>query len=220
MKKVGGISALTIGVLYSVITYLYISSGKLPDDPAKALEHLNNYRSEWIGIIVLSIITDILYIPFIISLFNNLSKNNLFKVIVGSALIIVFVIIDLVYTWPGYTQLMKLSEDSKSFLTLSQNSFILLSSASLLKILNSPLTAFYLIFLPSIGIALVCLGISKSRFGVPIIVLGCLIGFTGVISSIGFIFFKPLGIGFIITSILTLLWLFAIGYKLLKSSDL
>ncbi|MBN8694611.1 MAG: hypothetical protein J0L69_15560 [Bacteroidetes bacterium] len=219
MKKIGGLSALTIGALYIVITYLYVSSGKLPDDPTKALKHLNTYRCEWIGIIILSIITDILFIPLIISLFNNLSKNNLYQVSVGSALIILFVVIDLIYTWPGYIQLLRFSEDSKSFLALSQNSFILLSSSSLIKMLNSPLSAFYLISLPSIGIALVCLGIPKSSFGSTGKVLGYVIGITGVMSSVGFTFFKPFGIGFILTSILTILWLFAIGYKLLKLID-
>ena len=58
--RLGGISAIALGLCYVIITALYILSGALPTGGEEWLRHLAKHTAEWWGILGLSVLTDFL----------------------------------------------------------------------------------------------------------------------------------------------------------------
>jgi hypothetical protein len=65
-RRVGGLSAVVLGVSYLAITVLYLIGGApLPDNAALRMTTLAHHTATWWAIVVLSVATDLLFVPVI-----------------------------------------------------------------------------------------------------------------------------------------------------------
>src|SRR5215471_16618715 len=76
LYRLGGISALSIGIGYIIIIVLYVLAGTPPSGGEAWLKYLAEHRTVWWIIIGLSILTDILFIPVMLSLYVALKGIN------------------------------------------------------------------------------------------------------------------------------------------------
>jgi len=110
-RRVSGLCAVALGASYLAITVLYLIGGALPDDAAERLRHLADHTTTWRAILVLSVATDLLFVPVVWSLYTLLRDVSRNAMLAGTGLVGLFVVLDLALTWPNFSALITLGEE-------------------------------------------------------------------------------------------------------------
>ena len=124
LYRVGGASALLLGLGYLAIFPLYAHVGAPPTaaDGEVWLTYLADKTEIWWAILVLSVITDVLFLPVGLALCLALKRLNSGAMLVATALVGLFVALDLAVTWTHYASLLSLSASYVSATTGGQRS--------------------------------------------------------------------------------------------------
>src|SRR5262245_14745362 len=110
LYRVGGISALILGLGYIVILPLYARVGALPTgDGDVVLKYLAGKTAVWWAILALSVLTDFLFVPVGLSLYLALKRINKNVMLLATAFVLMFVAIDLSVTWSHIASILTLS---------------------------------------------------------------------------------------------------------------
>src|SRR5664279_3968868 len=99
LYRVGGISAIAMGIAYIVLIALYVPMGAPPSSVEARLTYLAGNTTAWWAILGLSILTDFLFIPVALSLYLALKGINRNAMLVATAFLGLFVVLDLAVTW-------------------------------------------------------------------------------------------------------------------------
>ena len=215
LYRLGGISAIALGLSYVIITVLYILSGALPTGGEEWLRHLAQHTAEWWGILGLSVLTDFLFLLVAWALYNALKGVDRNAMVAGAGLLALFVVLDLTVTWPNFSALITLSGKYNVAVGETQRMAFIAPANYAYEVLSSRLFAVYAILVPALGIFIIGFVMLKGAFHRPTAYLGVATGILGIIAVVGPFFIAALGMTVIITSILTTLWVFLVGYKLL-----
>src|SRR5215470_9417598 len=106
LYRAGGISALVLGLAYVAIFPLYARVGAPPTgDGAAWLHYLAGKTDVWWTILGLSVLTDLLFVPVALAL----ERIHRPAMLLATALVALFVALDLAVTWTGYASLLNLS---------------------------------------------------------------------------------------------------------------
>ena len=108
LYRVGGASALLLGLGYLGIFPLYAHVGAPPTaaDGEVWLTYLADKTEIWWAILVLSVITDVLFLPVGLALCLALKRLHSGAMLVATALVGLFVALDLAVTWTHYASLL------------------------------------------------------------------------------------------------------------------
>lgn len=212
-----GISTIALGVSYIIIIALYIISGAPPAELDSKLNHMAGHQIEWWGILILSVITDLFFIPMSLCLFLLLKDIGRNMIMTGAVLLTIFVVLDLAITWPNYSAMITLGQ-KYAMAEASQKQVLLTVAYYPSEILDSTLLGIYIILVPSIGILLIGLVMLRGIFNKATAYMALGSGILGIISTVGPFFYKPLGLMVVLGSTLTLIWSFQVGVKLIQYS--
>ncbi len=215
-----GIAAIILGVSYVLIIVLYIISGAPPADLASKLNHMASHQTEWWGILLLSVITDLFFIPISVCLFLLLKHIGRSMVMTGAVLLVIFVVLDLAITWPNYSAMITLGQKYVITTDATQKQALLTAAYYPSEILDSRLLGIYIILIPSIGILLIGLIMLRSTFNKATSYTALGSGVLGIIAVIGPLLYEPLGLTIILGSTFTLIWSILVGIKLIQLSKL
>jgi hypothetical protein len=218
LYKAGGLSAIVLVISYVVIIVLYVFTGAPPNGGEQWLNHIEGHTVEWWSILGLSVFTDLLYIPVAYSLYVLLKKVNKTAMLAGTGFLVLFVFLDLAITWPNYSSLIILSEKYAASVNDAQRETFVAGANYASAVLSSSLLGVYAILIPSLGILTISIVMLKGTFSKATAYLGVVTGILGVASVVGPLFISTLSLVVIITSVLTTVWLFLVGYRLLKLS--
>ncbi len=218
IDRAGGISALALAACYIIITGLYVSGAVLPGSVEGWLEHLAGHTNEWWGILYLSVITDLLFLPVAWALYHSLKRINRNAIIAGVSFLVLFVVLDLAVTWPNYAALINLSGKYVAAVDDVQRMAVVTAAAYPFEVLSSGLFGVYAILFPSLGILICGIVMLNGVFGRIPAWLGILTGILGIISVFGPLVVPSLGMAAVLTSVLTLVWLVFVGFELLRQS--
>ncbi len=218
LYRIGGVSALALGISYIIITVLYVIGGALPEGIEEWLKHLAGHANQWWSILGLSVLTDILFLPVLWSVYASLQELNKNAVLAGISFLALFVFLDMAVTWPNYAVLIDLGGKYAAAIDNAQRMTLVMAATYAYEVLSSKLFGVYTILVPSLGILIIGTVMLKSVFGKTAGFLGIATGIMGIISVIGPFFVSFLGMAAVITSVLTLVWLFLVGSKLLQFS--
>jgi hypothetical protein len=214
--RLGGVAAVVLGASYLVVTVLYSLAGPAPTGGQAHLEYLAQRITNWWGITGFSVLTDFLFLPLALALYlalKGISKN---AAIVGSGLLAMFAILDLAVTWPNYASLIVLSGDYAAATTDAQRASLIAAASYPSSVLESPLFPVYVILVPAVGIAILGIVMLRGTFNRAAAWLGVLTGVLGTIAVVGPWFVRALDVTVIITAVLTTVWVFVVGYELLR----
>ena len=214
LYRIGGTSGILIGVLYVVITLLYVLGGLLPDDSEEKLKYLAAHTLQWWGILWLSVLTDFLFILVAWSLYVALKDIDRNTMLMGAGLIVVFVILDLAITWPNYSVLITLSGKYTNAIDEVDRQSLIGAASYTAEVLSSRLLGSYIILVPSIGIFMIGMVMMKGIFNKATAYLGLITGILGTISVVGAFFVEAIGTAAIATSIFTTIWVLLVGFRL------
>jgi Domain of unknown function (DUF4386) len=217
LLRVGGLSGLVIGVGYLGIIALYVPIGAPPSDVAARLAYLaGNNRAVWWAILALSVLTDLLFIPFTLALYDALKGINRNLMLLASVCIGLFVILDLAITWPNYAALITLSDRYTAAASTTAKAATVIAATAPAVTLESGLFGFYAIVVPGIGILLAGLVMRKGVFGKATAWTGIATGIFAVLAVVGPYVYNALGIFVVLASLLTMLWVMMVGYHLFR----
>ena len=210
LYRVGGISALALGIAYIIILPLFAHVGAPPTGGEIWLKYLQGKTTVWWTILWLCVLTDFLYIPVALALYVALERVNKSAMLLASAFVGLFVALDLAVTWTNYAALLTLSGLYAGATNEVQRTGYIAAANYASAVLASPIEVFYAIVDLSLGIFIISFVMLKERkmFRRTTIYLGLAAGMFGFI-SVGRFF-----IAIMLNAVLTLVWLLFVGYRL------
>jgi len=216
LYRVGGISALAVGLGYIIIIPLYLIAGVSPSGGEAKLSYLIANTTAWWAIIGLSVLTDLLYIPAALGLYLALKGINRSAMLLAAASLGLFVALELAITWPNYAALISLGSQYSAAATDAQRAIFIAGADYVSALLASPLVPIYTILVPGIGIFITSLQMLKGSFGKSTAYLGLFTGIFALIASVGPFLISALDITIIIVSLLTTFWFLFAGHRLYR----
>jgi hypothetical protein len=109
LHRVGASSAVVIGISYIVILPLFARVGVPPTGGEIWLKYLQGKTTIWWTILALCVLTDFLFVPLALSLYIALHQVSKGAMLLATALVGLFVGLDLAVTWTNYASLLSLS---------------------------------------------------------------------------------------------------------------
>jgi len=216
LYRAGGLSGIVLGLSYVVITGLYVLGGALPGGAEEWLEHLSGHATAWWAILGLSVLTDFLFVPLALALYLALRQFNRNAVLMGTGLVVLFVVLDLAVTWPNYSSLITLSGDYAAATNDAERETLVAAANYATAVLKSTLFAVYAILVPSVGILIIGLVMLKGTFGRVTAWSGVASGVLGIVAVAGPFVVSGLGIAAVIGSVFTTFWVFLVGFRLYR----
>ncbi len=214
--RMGGISALVLGIAYIVIIALYVPAGAPPSGAEARLVYLAGNMTVWWGIVGLSVLTDLLFIPVAVSLYLALKGINRNAMLLATVCLVLFSVLDLAITWTNYASLITLSGQYAAAANAAQRAVLVATANYASAVLESPLLGFYIIVVPGLGYLLNGLVMLKGVFGKITAYVGVAAGILGIVSVVGPFFVSSLGATIIVASALTTVWVLLVGYRLYR----
>ena len=216
LYRVGGISALVLGTAYIVIVALYVPVGAPPSGAEARLAYLAGNTTVWWAILGLSVLTDFLFIPVALSLYLALKEINRNAMLVATAFVVLFVVLDLAVTWPNYASLITLAGKYGAATNDAQRVVLVAAADYPSAVLESSLLGVYVILVPAVGILMTGLVMLKGIFSKSTAYLGLVTGILGIVSVAGPPFVGALSLTVIVASVLTTVWVLFVGYRLYR----
>ncbi len=213
MYRVGGISALVLGVAYIITIPLYAYVGAPPNGGEAWLMYAAGKTTVWWAILGLSVLTDLLFVPVALSLYLALQGVGRSAMLLATAFVLLFVGLDLAVTWSNYAALITLSGNYEAASTEAQRAAYVAAATYPSAVLASTLEGVYSIAVLSLGILLAGFVMLRD-FGKAAGYLGVATGILGIVSVAGPLLVGALSGAIIIASVLTTAWVVVVGFRL------
>src|SRR5688572_24127501 len=221
LYRVGGISAIALGIGYFIIIALYISAGGPPpgSDVQARLLYLAEHSAAWWGILSLSVFTDLLYIPITFALYFALKGINRSMMLLATACILLFVVLELGITWMNYAVLLDLSSSYTAAANEAQRAVLVTTASYPFAVLDShQLLGVYTILITGIGIFMIGLVMLKGVFNKITAWLALVSSSLTTVSVVGTPFISALSVTIMIGSMLIAVWVFFVAHRLYRLS--
>ena len=216
LYRVGGISALLLGLGYIITIPLFVSAGAPPSGGGAArLTYLAGKTTVWWAILGLSVLTDVLFVPVAFALYLALKGLNRNAMLVATAFVGLFVVLDMAVTWPNYAALITLGGKYAAATDVQRAAYVAAAEYAS-AVLGSTLEAVYSIGVLSVGILMVGLVMLKGIFNKATAYVGVVTGILGIVSVVGPFLVSTLSLTIIITSVLTTVWVLLVGFRLYR----
>jgi hypothetical protein len=219
LYRVGGISALALGIAYIVIIALYVPIGASPHGAEARLTYLAENTTVWWAILSLSVLTDFLFIPVALSLYFALKGINKYVMLIATTFVGMFIVLDLALTWTNYTALITFSGNYAAATTDAQRAVVIAAATYPSAVLESSLLFVYNSLTLALGILMTGFVMLKGIFSKSTAYVGLATGIFGMIAVVGSFFVSALGAIIILASVFTTIWLFFVGYRLYDLSQ-
>ncbi len=216
LYRVGGISALILGLAYIATIALYVPVGAPPSGAEARLTYLAGKTRVWWAILALSVLTDFLFVPVALSLYLALKRINRNAMLLATACVGLFVVLDLAVTWTSYASLITLSGTYAAATSDAQRAVVVAAANYPSAVLESRLLGVYAILVPAVGILMTSVVMLKGIFSKTTAYLGLVAGILGIISVAGPFFVRSLGAAVIMSSVITTVWVLFVGYRLYR----
>jgi hypothetical protein len=208
--RVGSIAAVALGTGYMIILPLYARVGAPPSGGEAWFRYLPGKATVWWAILAISVFTDFLYLPLALALYLALRKINRNVMLLATAFIGLFVVLDLAVTWSHYASLLTLYGKYSTAMTEVQRAGYLAAANYGSAMLVSPLEIVYAIVTLSFGILMTGFVMLRGSFDKITAYLGLATGILGIASLTGF------SLAIIGNALFATAWLFSLGYRLYR----
>jgi hypothetical protein len=208
--RVGAIAALALGVGYIIIFPLYAHVGPPPSDGDAWFKYLPGKTTVWWAIVGLSVFTDLLFVPLALALYLVLKGYNRNAMLLATAFVGLFVVLDLAVTWSHYASILTLYGKYSIATDDVQRARYLAAANYGTAMLTSPVEIVYAIVTLSFGILVVGFVMLDGVFSKITAYLGIATGILGIASL------TRLSLAIIGNALVATTWLFLVGYRLYR----
>jgi len=206
--RVGSVAATVLGIGYVIIVPLYARVGAPPSGGEAWFRYLPGKTTIWWTILAVCVFTDFLYVPLAMVLYQALNKVNRNAMILATAFMGLFVVLDLAITWSHYASLLVLYSQYCAATSDLQRAGYLAAANYASAVLTSPLEVVYAIVTLSFGILVTGVVMLRGVFDKTTAYLALATGVFGFASLTG------LSVAIIGNALLATVWLFFVGYRL------
>jgi len=214
--RLGAIAAILLGLGYLLIIPVYASVGAPPHDGEAWLRYLPGKTQQWWMILWLSIVTDLLFLPVAMALYCVLGRFNRPVMVLSSALMGLFVMLDLAITWTHYATILELYRRYALAPDPAHQAAFVTGADCASAVLNTPLEIVYSIVTLSLGILLAGWVMLRARLAPVSSWLALITGVLGLLALTGY---APYIVG---NALAATLWLFFVGvwmWRLSRASN-
>jgi hypothetical protein len=206
----GGVAALALGFGYlaTIPIYAYVGSGPTAGDAW--LRYLTGKATGWWMILGLSVATDLLYVPAALALYEALKTAGRNLMLVATAFVGLFIVLDLAVTWSSYASLLTLAGSYRSATSDLQRAALAAAANYPASVLASPLERLYAISLLSFAILLIGVVMLRGVFSKAASYLAIGIGVLGLASMAGW------SVTILANALAATLWVLLVGYRLVR----
>jgi hypothetical protein len=208
--RVGGFAALLLGIGYIIIFPLYAHVGAPPHDGEAWFRYLPGKTAVWWMILGLSVFTDFLYMPVALALYLALKGVNRNAMLLATAFVGLFIVLDLAVTWSHYASILTLYRDYSTATDDAHRTGYVAAANYASAMLTSPLEIVYAIVTLSSGILLTGFVMLRGVFDKITAYLGLATGILGIASLTG------LSLTIIGNALAATAWLFFVSYRLYR----
>ena len=216
MYRLGGYSALVLGVAYIAIVAVYATVGAPPREGEAWLVYAAGKTTAWWAIVGLSVLTDFLFLPIAFALYLALRDIDRNAMLLATAFVSSFVFLDLAVTWTNITALVSLADQYAAATTDAERAAAVGAANHASAVLSSTLGGVYSIVTLALGILLIGWVMLRSTFGRTVAYVGIVIGILGIVSVAGPLLLGGLSLAIVIASVLTTVWVLIVGYRLVR----
>lgn len=215
LYRAGGVSALAFGIGYAAIIALFARAGAPPSGAEALLPYLAANPGAWWGILGLSVLTDFLLIPVTLGLYLALKRGGKPMMLLASACVGLFIVLDLALTWTNYAALIEMSASYAAAADETQRAALVTAAQYPAGVINSILLFVYNTLTLSVGMLLTGLAMLRSGFGKATAYLGAAAGVLGIAAVAGS-FWGSTTLLTVVTSALTTIWYPLAGFRLYR----
>lgn len=216
--RVGGGSGIVVALLYPVIITLYVFAGTtqpVGEGGEAWLDYLSGKTGIWWAIVGLSVLTDLLWVPVAWALYRALKAVSRNAIMVGTGLLVLFVVLELAVSWTNYAVLIELTE--KLAAGEAQRAAVVAAADYASAAQSSSLLPYYAILIPALGqLVIGAVMLEGGPFGRTTAYLAVLVGLLGIVAVLGPYLWPPLDRVIIPASLLSGVWFFLVGYRLVR----
>jgi hypothetical protein len=208
--RMGGVAALVLGIGYIIIFPLYAHVGAPPNGGEAWFKYLPGKTTVWWTILGLSVFTDFLFVPVAIALYLALKGVNRNAMLLATAFVGLFVVLDLAVTWSHYASILTLYRNYSTATDDAHRAGYVAAANYASAMLTSPLEIVYAIVTLSSGILVTGFVMLRGAFNKITAYLGMATGILGIVSLTG------LSLTIIGNALFATAWLFFVGYRLYR----
>lgn len=217
LYRVGGIAAIVFGIAYLAIIGLYVPMGGRPSGAEAWLTQLAAKTTAWWAILGLSVLTDFLLVPIALALYRALQGINQNAMLLATAFVGLFVVLDLALTWINIASLIALSAGYAAAADAAQRAGFVVAATYPSSVVESNLLFVYNSLTLAVAILMTGLVMVKGVFGKTTAYLGLITGILGIVAVASSFFASSVSsVAIILTSVLTTVWYLLIGYRLFR----
>lgn len=210
IRRWGGVAAVLMALGYVVIIPMFAHTGPPPAGGEAFFAYLPGKTTAWWWIVGISAVTDLLYIPFSLALYDALKQLNKPLIALGAILMGLFVALDLAVTQGHYASILTLFHSYWLASDGAHRAAYLAAAEYAAALLASPMEIVYAIAIPSIGTLLAGAAMFRSPFGKLSAWFGVATGAFGILALTGWFPF------ILANALLDTAWLFLVGVKLVR----
>jgi hypothetical protein len=199
-----------LGIGYIIIFPLYAYAGAPPNGGEAWFRYLPGKTTVWWTILGLSVFTDFLFVPVVFALYLALKGVNRNAMLLATAFVGLFVVLDLAVTWSHYASILTLYGNYSTATDDAHRAGYVAAANYASAMLTSPLEIVYAIVTLSSGILLTGFVMLRGAFNKITAYLGLATGALGIVSLTG------LGLTIIGNALFATAWLFFVGYRLYR----
>ena len=215
MLTTGGVAALLLAAGYVATMPLFSMVGAPPEGTLERIEYHTTGTTTWWGIVALSILTDLLFVPVSVALYVALRRTSQPAMLISVGFILLFVALDLAVLWPAKVALITLG-DAYATAPPDERASLVAAAGYPSVVLDSILTAIYSVLTLGIGILGVGLVMLRSSFGRVTAIVGVATGLVSLASVAETILTGAFPVLVVGASLMTIIWLILTGYGLLR----
>lgn len=208
--RVGGVAAIVLGIGYIIIIPLYAHVGAPPNGGEAWFKYLPGKTTFWWAILGLCVFTDFVYVPVAFALYLALKELNKNLMVLATAFVGLFVVLDLAVTWSHYASVLTLYRNYAIATDDAHRASYIAAANYASAMLNSPLEIVYAIVTLSAGILLIGFVMLRGVFNKITAYLALGTGVLGLLSLTGF------SLAIIGNALFTTAWLFFVGNRLYR----
>jgi hypothetical protein len=212
--RVGSIAALVLAIGYVIIIPLYAHVGAPPSGAEAWFRYLSEKTTAWWAILGISVFTDFLYVPVAFALYLALKELNKNLMLIATAFVGLFVVLDLAVTWSHYASVLTLYGKYATATDDNHRASYIAAANYASAMLNSPLEIVYAIVTLSFGILLIGFVMQRGAFNKITAYFAMGTGVLGILSLTG-LSFAVIGNALFATA-----WLFFVSHRLYRLAQM
>ena len=217
LYRVSGFAAIVFSLAYFFIMALYVPMGNKPSGAEVWPPSTAGNAATWWAILGLSVLTDFLLVPVALALYLALKGIDRNAMLVATAFIGLFVVLDLALTWINIGSLIALGGSYAAAANEAQRAVLVTAAIYPATVADSILIFIYNTLTLSVGILMTGLVMLKGIFGKIAAYVGLATGFLGTVSVVSSFFADSLSsVTIILASVLTTVWVLLVGYRLYR----